>query len=1070
MTLVLLARRAATQAGLLAAVLAVVLVGTTLLGTCTLLLTTAQDRAQQAALRSTPAEQLSAEVRLTDLGDDPAGATSAAAAVLQEALSPLPATTSTWATSSVRDLPPDAAGDRRLGYLADLDDLPAVAGLASGRWPAAGGGAQEVAVPASTAARLGLSLGDQLTLGPSLEPLGPGGTAPVTVVVVGTFRPATGPPAPWSRDLLDGAGYTARYEFGVFSRLELPAFGPFVVAPHQLLGAGGGVDRVSLLAAPDVSDASPADLADARAGLVGAPAELRSALAGSGTSSRLVAALPGTLAAVDGARSVTGSGVLVVALVGLALAATALGLAGRLVTGRREAELVLLTARGARRGQLVGQAVAESAVLAVLATAAGVPLSLLLFSRLTGLPALAGAGLSGPAGVTLPLVATVATGAALLTAVLVLPALRPAAGGAGRRSSRGLVIRSGADLVLAVLAGVGWLQLRDRPATSTAGVDPLLTTAPVLCLLAGAVLVLRVVPLVSRLAERSAGRSRRLVLPLAAWELARRPHATGAAFLLVLATAAATSGLAATSTWRFSQTDQADARVGSALSVAAVRGDLPGQGAAVAAAVGGPVSPVAVRPVALGTAVRTPDGAATQLVAVDTRHAGELLRGRLPGGGSWAAATEGLAPEPAAGLALGAGQLTLRGSAGGTLLTVLPTVLVEDGPGSRLSLTADPVVLDGVPHPLVLRDADGEPPSGGDLTVVGVDLAIALADPTAPVPDTASDASLQLALRVPGGSAVAARWAARQPPDDAAELGDVSATVSPDADGAVLTAAARVPVSDLALAPVHLLSTAAPPPSELPVLVSADLAAAAGAEPGDQLALTIGALSVRGVVAGVVPYVPSLPGAPGVLADYQTLARALTALGSTDPLTTGWWAGRVADPAGAVARLADAGLPGAVTAGGLADQLRGGPLRVGLLAAVVLLVAAAGALALTGTALHTAAALEARAVEVARLQGLGVPRRAVAGALLVEHTAVTTLAIALGTGVGAVAARFVAPLLTVTEQGTAPVPGPLPHWPWPAESLLVVGLLVGCAAVAVPVAAALGRRATAAHLRLDGSS
>ena len=1067
MTLLLLARRGATQAGLLAAVLAVVLVGTTLLGTCALLLTTAQDRAQQAALDSTAVEQLGAEVRLTSLGDDPAGATATADEVLRDALAPLPVTTSTWATSAVRDLPADAAGDRRLGYLADIDDLRDAAGLAAGRWPSASavGQPQEVTVPAATAARLGLALGDQLTLGPSLEPTGPDDTAPVTVVLVGTFTPGTGPQGTWSRDLLGGAGFTTRYEFGVFARIDLPAFGPFVVAPHQLLGAGAGVDRVSLLAAPDLSGASAADLTDARAGLDAAPARLRAALAGSDASSRVVTQLPATLAAVAAAQSVTGSGVLVVALAGLALAGTALGLAGRLVAGRRAAELALLTARGARRGQLVAQAVAESAVLAVLAGTAAVPLSLLLFGRLVELPALSAAGLSGAAGTTPALVGAVAAGAVLLTAVLVLPVLRPAAVPSGRRGTRGLVIRSGADLVLAVLAVLGWLQLRDRPATAIAGIDPLLTTAPVLCLLAGAVLVLRLLPLVTRLAERSAGRSRRLVLPLAAWELARRPHATGAAFLLVLATAAATFGLAFTSTWRTSQTAQADARVGTALTVSAPEADLTGQGAAVQAGAGGVVSPVAVAPVALGTAVRTEDGATTQLVALDSRRAGELLRGRLPQGDSWAGLTAGLAPEPVAGLPLGAATLTLTGSTDLVQLTARPTVLVEDATGSRLPLTAAPVLLDGAPHPIALQDADGATPSTEGLTVVGVDLELTPVDGA----DDESVASLQVTLQLPGPSPTPRNWTAGQTPIDVSRPSTATATVSPVADGAVLTSTASVPGADLR-AHVHLLATAAPPPASLPVLLSADVADAAAAEPGDLLTLVVGPVSVDAVVAGVAPYVPSLPEAPGVLTDYQALARAVTALGSTDPLTTSWWVGDVADPAAAVTALADAGLPGAVTAAGLAAELRGGPLRVGLLAAVALLVGAAGALALTGTALHTAAALAARAVEVARLQGLGVPRRALAGALLVEHTAVTTLAIALGTGVGAVAAWLVAPLMTVTERGTAPVPEPLPHWPWPAESLLLAALLVGCAAVAVPIAVLLGRRATAAHLRLDGGS
>jgi len=1070
-----LARRARTQAGLLTAVLAVLLLGATLLGTCALLLTTGQDRAQHAALQRTPAERLSAEVRLTDLGDDPAGATDAAAAVLRDALAPLPTSTSTWATSPVRDLPADPAGTRRLGYLADIDDLGTQAELTGGRWPTGSTGRtpREAVVPATTASRLGLALGDQLTLGPDLEPTDPGDTAPVTVVVVGTFTPRSGPTGSWSRDLLGGTGFTPQYDYGVFSRIQLPAYGPFVLAPGSLLGAGGGVDRVSLVAAPDVTGASPADLTDVRAGIAAARPALREALAGSDTASRFDARLPGTLDTIATQQAVTGSGVLVVALVGLALAGSALGLAARLSAGRRAGELALLTARGARRGRLVAQAVLEATLLALLAGAAAVPLSLLLFDALVRLPRLADAGLSGAAAVNPPLVLTVAAGVLVFSAVLVLPALRPDPA-PGRASTRGAVVRSGADLLLLALAVLGWLQLHGRPGTAATGADPLLTTAPVLFLLAGAVLALRALPLLARVAERVARRSRRLVVPLAAWEVARRPQATGVAFLLVLATAAATFGLAFTSTWRSSQADQADALAGTALSVAAPGAAPLTQGAAVVAATGGTVSPVAVQPVSLGSVVRTGDGGSISLLAVDTAQAATLLRGRTPAGTSWAGLTADLAPAGGAGDGLrlaGPADLTVTGRSDRGVLTVRPTLLVTDAVGAQVPLTATPVPLDGQPHGLTLATDDGTAAAlTRGLTVVGAAFTLELVDPDGIDAESAAQAAVTLTLTVPGAAVVGRPgWSAGEPAGDVQVLTGTSAGVTAGPDGAVLSVGADLTLGRLLLADGQLVTTAAPAPAVLPVLVSADLAEAAGAEPGDLLAVTVGTTPVRAEVTGVVPHVPSLPAAPGLLADYPTLAAALTAAGRTRPLTTGWWVADPADPAGAVSRLAAAGLPGAVTAEALTGELRDGPLRVGLLATVALLVGGAGALALAGTALHVVAALQERSVEVARLQGLGVSRRALAGSLLLEHATVTAVAVALGGAVGALAAWLLAPLMTVSADGGRPVPDPLPRWPWPTEGLLLGGVLLGCAAVAVPVAAALGRRAVATHLRLGGS-
>jgi predicted lysophospholipase L1 biosynthesis ABC-type transport system permease subunit len=153
-----------------------------------------------------------------------------------------------------------------------------------------------------------------------------------------------------------------------------------------------------------------------------------------------------------------------------------------------------------------------------------------------------------------------------------------------------------------------------------------------------------------------------------------------------------------------------------------------------------------------------------------------------------------------------------------------------------------------------------------------------------------------------------------------------------------------------------------------------------------------------------------------------------------------------------------------------ADELRAGPLGVGVPAAAWLLVAASCLLALTGTGLHAAAVLRPRVVEVARLQALGMPRRDVVAALVAEHAVLTSLGVALGALLGALATWQLAPLMTVSDTGALPVPSPAPAWPWFPESVLVAGLVIGCAAVAVPVALVLARRADAAHLRLDGGA
>lgn len=1080
----LVVRRGLAQARLLAAVLAVVVAGTVLLGSCALLLTTGQAQARQAHLQRAPAADLVAEVVVGQVPVDPGAAAAAAGAVLTDALAALPGASgepSTWATSSVRRMTGGAPGSERLGYLAGISDLPDRAELVSGRWPApsSGTGTWEAVLPVRAAEQLGVGPGDELGLGP-----GGGLTAPpVTVVLVGTYAPDLADPG-WERDVLSGAGYTPELAFGVWRRSALPAYGPLVVATDALLvpgdapGGAAGLAQLRLLARPDLRGASAADLAAVRAGLADARSALPAALVGQDAAARLDAPLARTLDELERQQTVTSSGVLVVALVGLVLAGTALVLAARLVTGRRAAETALLVARGAGRGRLVAQAAAEALAIALVAAVLAVPASVLLLRALTGLPRLASAGLTGSFGVTRPLVVTVLAGALLLAAVLVVPAFAPAGGGpAVRGGRRGLVARSGLDLLVAGLALLAFLQLRAHPETSLAGIDPTLVAAPVLCLTAAGLLVLRLLPLLQGGAERTAGRSRGLVVPLAAWGLARRRQATGAAFLLVLATASATFAAGYASTWDASQAEQADARVGADLTVAAAEADPSTQGAAVAAATGGTVSPATQRPVGLGSLSSTGDGnAATRLVAVDTAVAGELLAGRPGGTGSWARLTAGLRPDaPPRGVEVtvpdtGA-TVTVTGSSDTGALAVRPVLLVRDQQGGRSTLTGEPVPLDGAAHPVGLRDGAGAVPApGAEVTVLGVQLGVTLLDPAdvdeAGVHPSRLTVQVQLAGPAdPDAGAWQAAW-----PTDGVPLQRVSVALAAAGPASTVTAAAQLDLGDLLVEDAELRLTSHVPPARVPVLLSQDLADTVGAEVDGRVTLSVGDEPLEAVVVGVVPHVPSVPDGPGVLADHEVLAGALAAVGDLRPLVDGWWAGGVADPAAAVGRLAEAGLPGAVTRQEVAAQLRDGPLRIGVPTALWLLAAAAVVLALTGTVVHTTAALDQRGLEVARLQGLGAPRRALARAVLAEHTVVSTVAVLLGAGVGALAVGRLAPLMTVSETGAVPVPPPAAQWPWPAEVLLVLGLLLGCAAVVVPVAGALVRRAGAAHLRLGDPS
>ena len=271
--------------------------------------------------------------------------------------------------------------------------------------------------------------------------------------------------------------------------------------------------------------------------------------------------------------AVTRVSLVIVGLMLVVLAVTVLLLAARLLADRRAPEQTLMSSRGASGRQLLRLATLEAAVVALVTTLVSPWLAGLLFQAITAVGPLAEAGLHHDPGRPPSLWITCAVSSFVLAAVLLGPLLRrrgsvvDAEQQLVRQDRRGGLARSGADLALLVLAGLAVWQLRAyRSPVVEAGpgrIDPVLVAAPALLLLAGAVLALRLLPLVARAGERMAARSRSLVSPLAAWEVGRRPgRAAGAVLLLTLALAVGTFSQSFLSTWRTSQGDQVDLAVG----------------------------------------------------------------------------------------------------------------------------------------------------------------------------------------------------------------------------------------------------------------------------------------------------------------------------------------------------------------------------------------------------------------------------------------------------------------------------------------------------------------------------
>ncbi|MEU4429025.1 FtsX-like permease family protein, partial [Actinoplanes sp. NPDC024001] len=546
-------------------------------------------------------------------------------------------------------------------------------------------------------------------------------------------------------------------------------------------------------------------------------------------------------------------------------------------------------------------------------------------------------------------------------------------------------------------------------------------------------------------ADRLARRATGLSLPLAVAEAARRPQATAATLLITLACSAGTFGVAFDATWERSQRDQADLSVGTDLAITLTAPPAAGQGALVSAATGGTVRPAAGRGVSVGQWLGA-GGDAPRLVAVDSTRAGELIRGRLDGGRTWAAVGAGLAPaRPAGGIAVAPGaEFVLAGTASpAEPLAVTPRLLLEDATGLRTTCTAAPVPLDGRAHRLPgCASADG-------LRLVAVSLPVG---GDAISPERTDESRIAVTLTVPGTDA--GGWTATSVQPYAEQLADPAVTV----DGTSLRMTSTVQLGGPPEAPRELVVSAFTDPGPVPVAVSDRFAGEIGGRPGDRFDVTVGttALSVR--VADVVPAVPSAPGAVALLADLDTLSRALVVRGDLDFPVDAWWTGRPASP-DAAGRAAGLHLGPVTTRGGEIARLSSGPVPAGLPAVLRLLVPAAALLLLAGIVLHVTSDLRTRALEVARLRGLGMTRREVRRTLLGQHAVVLLPMVVAGAAVGAAGTRLVAPLLVRSDTGAEPVPAVVPLWPWAAEGILLAGLLAACTLAVGIVVAVQSRRA-----------
>ena len=612
--------------------------------------------------------------------------------------------------------------------------------------------------------------------------------------------------------------------------------------------------------------------------------------------------------------------------------------------------------------------------------------------------------------------------------------------------------------------------------------------APAVLLSAGALIVLRLLPLVAAPAGRFAAHGRGALAALVGWRLGRaaRTQALPMALLVLAVAIGVQAGVLLSSADR-SDADQAGFAVGADVRVAGLVSTGPETVHALATTPGTGAGFVALR--APYRMIRADQAATTHgldettptadVLGLDPKRSDGVfvLRQDLAGGKSW----------PQVSALLAADGWDEHGSVG-IALPGMPTRLSADlaySPSTSTSGSPNPTSTSTCnPGPLHLTaqftDAYGFPGSAPLGTI-----------------DTPDGATHTLTATLPAGgkniaypisiSALSEVSTAASCPIGTLKVGALRADDRPMAipPGMAFTAPPSPTDADLAATnasvkatttqPVQLLELTKNSTLIVPAIATDHLLAALDKHVGDTFAT--GAFS-QPVTLRFVAAISAAPGSgsdalivPIGLLDREA-QRASTGPGATGqqlaPMTGQWWADADGDSsASSLANryrsfLTAVRLPQPATVDDRATEqkaLRDYPFAAGFSLTLKLGSLAALAFVLLGLALHTVSTLRERARELAVLAALGLTRRSAAVLLLAEQAGVALLGALAGLGLGALALRSEFKLMVFTPSGAPPTPPPVRVYDWP-----VLGLAGAAAAVfgalAVLLTYALSERAS----------
>ena len=1072
--------------------------------------------ALERSLTDAPVDESNVTVNISVFPDDYATADSVVREALDEAFEPIGSETFAQVEAEAFGFADDPQ-DADIVDLASFQFFESIdehASLVDGRWPAESG-ANETAVLNAAATSLGLSVGQEITVVNRRDP-----NIVVTVEVVGIYEPDDTSDPFWFADELALSGVEQSGSF--------VTNGPFVVSEQLMLNSftRSRIDGSwRALPAFENIEVEQVDLLRTNVSRLGSVLEQEffTAMNGEIESSSpftITTDLDNILSQVDRSLTVTRASVLALLIQLAILAGYALVLMAGLITDTRRVETTLLRSRGASPAQVLFYASIEAVILIAPAVLIGPYFATALLRILNVVGPLSDIGLTIDPTVSSQAFTLAIIAGALALLTLSIPAWRSArefkdTKKARRQATRTAGQRFGIDIALLAIAVVAFWQLDaigDQISARVGGrfgVDPLLVVAPALGLLAGAVLALRVVPLLARGAEWVAASRTSTVSALASWQISRRPvRYARSSLLLMMAIGIGFFAAAYSTTWTRSQLDQSAYEVGADIAVSPNRsitaiGDLHLR--AAHESVEGVTSSM---PVVRQTGPVTRSNELAQFVLLDSGAAPGIVHLRPDLGPDFddlmqtlknARPTMATIQLPGAPEAIG-----LTFEAIEPLRDPWPAgcdpELPEEEPGSCAE--APPLFLGRVRA--VIQDADqrlhrvdlgfipvNEGPTrlSGDLVFTNPDgTTIAPAYPLELVSIEVrnhlnQEESRPVELLFGGISLLEDGWAHV---DEGSAWGEwqiesttaIGAISNPSIATAGTAAGGELVLEietgfGLSVAPVYfsMRVIGTDLPETLPIVVSESFLTKNEATVGDELRLSsLGLSAVRAVITGTITAFPTVDpdSFDAIVVDLPTAQMLSYEPELTIRPADEYWMAVDGEEEPAVAQLTAPPIQSfrIESVSEQATTRASDPVALGTIGALTVGFVAAAVFAAVGFAVSATVSARERLVEFGLLRALGLAPRQLARWLFLEQGSLVVVSLALGTLIGVLLTSTILPLITLTQDGSQAFPEVIVEFPWDTVLVLELAVVVVLGVIVTFITVALRRVGLGGLLRM----